>query len=193
MSAVKHKTTTLVEMDGKQVPLNETCWLHFAPCGCLSGVAMGHAYGVDEDKVALAMTSTETKAEAKRDAALGFRFELITMTTYREKWAESFKVGCIHEPKWGVEPDPIPDGYAWARDGWNAKYRHLVEAERVADTSFEDGAQRENAKVTEGPALCGAGKRYAMYDNANGHLTHSTMTCSKCVKTGKQLMLAATA
>lgn len=185
------ETRTVVTIDGTDYDLRDCTWLHFAPCGCLGGVAAAWAYPADEEKVAIELTGTRTVKEAKRDKGAGYTLRLVPHTEFVEKYAEAFKGECPHSPKWGIMPDPVPPGYAWGHD--KGIYRHLVAAERVADTTYdpETRQRREEPRHTEGAALCGGGgsgrHRWAFWTNCGGHLYGETIACLKCVAAANRI------
>lgn len=134
----------LVRLEGETEPrpLRDLTWETIAPCGCTCGLALAEYIGHDYDT---AMTRLEPNAEQRRrDAAAGYVVRLVP----HSESADRFSAQCHHDPKWGRDSAPVPDGYCWGEAAQDARRQHLVPV--PADT--------EKRWVEWAAPLCG-GKR----------------------------------
>lgn len=168
--------TILLDVDGTPVPASDCDWIMFAPCGCPCAVTVvdrrgGEGYLLTEDQVFIALSSTNTKTEAARDKAAGYTVKLVTHQAWSEHWFPKFKDKCPHDPTWGVEKTPVPDGYVWAAVRWprQTPYRHLVPTAAIDDY-----------KADQAP-LCKQGGRSRQSSwRVDEWVKSETMECSRC-------------
>lgn len=172
MSAIKF------EIDGQMVAPDDASWYHYAPCGCCCGVTCT----VDRD----GLLATEDDAFAdlypnalmrKQQRDLGFTMRLGLRSEVRERVQRE----CPHNPKWGVERTPVPDGHGWCVDlvqMFSRSRKHIVPGDHTGDAKFD--------RVS---ALCGRttvtwdGRRVWLYQVAE---------CTRCAKVAKELAAANT-
>lgn len=171
-------------IDGEDVPLTECDWLHIAPCGCACGIAMAEMKNsdhviADEDAAHLEFTATQTQREVKRDKAAGFTVRLIKHATFQADRG-ILTLECPHEPKWGIEPIPTPDGYGWGRE-WRKKTKHLVKSEAIYR---DDWRAYATVPDEDRQPLCGQKVRLPSWSEDKWD---ETLECSRCVKRAREL------
>lgn len=86
--------TIKVEINGELLDRNQCAWFQYAPCGCVSGVAMATHMPLDEE--AAWIDFAEGKRAVKRLRAAGYRFVLDRRSALPDPWND-----CPHDPKWG--------------------------------------------------------------------------------------------
>lgn len=180
----------MVRIGEETVPLLDCAWVQIAPCGCMCGATVtgirDPRYGSDVKATVedawRAMYEGMQPEVRRRDEKAGFRFELVTWETYR-----GMDLKCVHDPKWGVEPDPQPDGMVWAVHrgrSWNGPHRssrlHLVAAEKV-DREFADRFDADRRPLITS-ALC---KQRSNEWLGQPHHTSGRAKCSNCVNEAK--------
>jgi hypothetical protein len=119
-------TDLLVEIDGAVARLDGCSWVFRGPCGCAFGVTIA----VTSRRVLATVDQAweylqENRIQRERDRAAGCTASLATTAEAVSK----VRLGCDHEPKYGLPVTPVPAGYVWAAsDGWRARprYKHLV-------------------------------------------------------------------
>lgn len=165
------KIAFLVEIGGKQHPLDDCSWLMYAPCGCMSGISMMRDDVMSEEQ---AWASFESNAEQRRrDQKVGFR-----VVAGLRSAAKDLHDDCPHTPKWGVVKTPIPDGCQWARV-WGitpGRRKHLVP--NIAVENQKEG--RFSADNTA--PLCGG--KAAFFWSAEWYALDAP-ECMKCVSKAK--------
>lgn len=82
-----------VEIDGKNVPLDQCDWVMWASCGCPVGVTVGRLSPTEE---AAWKEFYPSKRERDRKRRLGLRMELVTHERWRTEIAEAMKGPCPH-------------------------------------------------------------------------------------------------
>jgi hypothetical protein len=118
----------LIEYNGSMRPAVEMCWALEAPCGCVAGLTAvwsGKAWSqvISSERQAwnqMYPNGAPDREQARRDRAAGFTIVL----GVKEACARALSEGCQCSPHWGLFPDLIPDGYAWARS--KGERLHLV-------------------------------------------------------------------
>lgn len=105
-----------LDVNGQPAPIEECSWLLVAPCTCVAGITVAGRRGDSAPIISAeqAMRDFTPNAEARRrDVTAGWS----TRLAGNGRAAVNELVGptgCPHTPKWGVEPTPVLDGFAWA-------------------------------------------------------------------------------
>ncbi len=164
----------LLMVDGVPIDLADVSWIQVAPCGCTSGVTIAYSnYGTPALVVATAEAAADSmyssKAERKQAEDRGFVFRPIRRT-------DLGNMNCEHEPRWGYEHPPRPEGMAWAAGGYHnerTKVMHLAPTASVRTDDFDPDREHWTAS-----ALCGVEKRHW---TAEWHATDGKVECTRCV------------
>lgn len=162
--------------------LSDISWQTVASCGCVCGVRM--AAVADE----LLVTSDQaakngvTAAEHAQDVERGFTWRP------REHRAavEEMVLDCTHEPKWGYEKPPRPEGFVWAAVyclGSRPKFTHLV------PTSAVDATKARDFSVLDVKPMCGAKGAYHWHDEI--YAIDGKVECKRCIATARKLEVSA--
>ena len=123
-------------MDG-HLDLSDVAWQQVAPCGCISGLSVAATDELAVTAEQAARHFCETDAEYRRDVERGFTWRP------REHRAacEEAKLTCPHDPKWGYEKPPKPEGFTWAAVyafGKRPKFTHLVAVDAIERRKAND-------------------------------------------------------
>lgn len=181
MAGPQQQTATVyLEVDGQPHPATDCHWIEIASCGCIAGISraamggpeFGYPLAVDytgED--AFHRDSPKVKREESRKH--GMTYLLITNDQYRDTYMEQMSGTCPHTPKWGIDPIPVPDGWAWkTTDGTGDRrsYRkHLV----------PPGA--DDNDLHKAAAMCGKVASLWRW-RGESHDLWDTVPCAKCEK-----------
>lgn len=177
--------TVYLEVDGKPEPATRCHWIEISPCGCVAGISRAsiggpgwpgglplQVYYAGAD----AFLRDRPKAVREYEATLGHTYQLITGQQYRDTYM-ALMGNCSHTPKWGLEPTPVPDGWAWQTTdrgyGRNSYRKHIVPARVDAG---------DMAEVT---ALCGKTEKQWRWSGEWHHMT-DTVPCKKCATTARE-------
>lgn len=172
--------TVYLEVDGKPHPARDCHWIEIAPCGCIGGVSRaGDRIGQNgEMKVFYtgsdAFLSDRPKPVREYEESLGSTYKLITHQQYRDTYSKQMSAKCPHTPKWGTEPLPKPEGWAWQttdRFGTRRTFRrHLVPSPAAGSSGMDKTV-----------ALCGKVESQWMWKGESNDL-YDTVPCAKCIK-----------
>ncbi len=165
-----------VAVDGEPVDLSEVSWIQIAPCGCVCAASMAYSdYGSGPARVIAtaqdAAKSMGSKAERKQDEERGFTWRPIRRTDLQMP-------ECQHEPKWGYEHAPVPDGMGWAVGGYyrdRTRTLHLVPS--VSIETDDAKVPREHWTAT---SLCSAATKVQW--DARWHVRDGKVECKRCWK-----------
>jgi hypothetical protein len=162
----------VVTQDGT-LDLADVSWQRIAPCGCVSGVSMA---AVSDQILATAEHAVsafcENAAERERDREQGF--------TYRPREhraaVEEMQTNCPHDPEWGYEKPPEPEGYVWAavhQLGSRPKLTHLVAVAAV------ERAKKREVSAGHAKPLCGG--KGAFWWKDEWYATDGKVECKRCI------------
>lgn len=167
----------LVLVDGEPVDLSQVSWIHVAPCGCTAGVTIGYSAAFGRSRAHIITTAeqaaerfADSRAEREQNAARGF-----TVKPIHRRDLDNME--CHHNPKWGYDRHPKPEGCEWARGGYYGRYTsvlHLVPAKSVVDDDVMP--QRDDWTAT---ALCGIRKNAW---TKRWHELLGIVECKRCIK-----------
>ena len=166
----------LETQDGR-LDLTDLAWQEIAPCGCVSGVTVA---ATDELIVTAEQAGrhfASSSDEYDRDVERGYSWRA---REHKEAVGE-LQSQCPHDPKWGVEPIPIPEGYVWAAVhalGSRPKRQHLVPQSAVQTAKD----QKYGAGHTS--ALCRRTKAFWWSDE--WYAKDGLIECDACVKAAKK-------
>lgn len=166
-----------LNIDGQPVDLDEVSWYEKAPCGCVCGVHVAYSdYGSGPAWVIATEQQAdermwENKAIREKYQALGFKhFPDLT-----SKCVELMQ-NCPHEPKWGYEKAPKPEGHTWAAVhalGSRPKLMHLV-----PDIGVENARERRYG-IGDTAALCGS---KAFHWKDEWYALDGKVECKRCIQ-----------
>jgi hypothetical protein len=154
--------------------LANVTWQAVAPCGCISGVTMA-SFDMIVTAEQAGRQFAQTDAEYKRSVERGFSWRP------REHRAacEGMKHDCPHDPKWGYEHPPVPDGYKWAavsKLGGRSKLTHLVPLIAL------ENARGHNYSAGSTKSLCGRADEFHWKDE--WYAKDGKIECAACWKLG---------
>lgn len=167
----------VVTQDGT-LDLSDVSWQEVAPCGCVCGVTMA-ATGKDE-----ILTSPEQAGRSMCGTSARYDRDVEQGTTWRPREhraaAGEMSGDCPHQPKWGIEPPPKPEGMTWAAVhclGSSPLLTHLVSAEHVARVAAGDFSAARHKP------LCGGKEAYWWKDE--WYATDGKVECKRCAAKAK--------
>lgn len=169
-------TTIYLEVDGQPVPAKDIVWLQYAPCGCISGVSSINQFEIFTDgEEAFERDTPKVVREHRRTE--GFTFKAVTTAQYRETFADQFRGPCKCTPQWGIDPIPVPEGWAWRTTDGAVVGRSSFRKHIVPVAPEGDGM----AKLI---ALCG--KEESGWRWRGKHYLDDTIPCAKCEKRARE-------
>lgn len=169
---------TYLEIDDVPVLATQVSWITTAPCGCVSGIQLAqiteprYEHNVLTESAAWAQLYEGRAEKMRRDKAAGFTIRPVLTSV----GVDLLQMKCEHEPRWGVEPPPVPDGMEWAAPGWRSTSRdrsHLVSAGRPKDVTRDRVA-----------SLCG--KRAEWSWSSERHDVTDLAECLACWRLAKE-------
>lgn len=119
----------------------------------------------------------QTAAQRKKLHAEGFRFSLVGRADAMARW----RADCAHDPKFGVEPRPEPDGWTWAVRGARPRVVHLVPAADVRTFGAPLTADRAQA----GAACAPASRAYWRDEEIDRIDCTDCATCTRLARAGR--------
>lgn len=173
---------TIETQDGP-LDLSDVSWQMVASCGCVAGLMLGAIPGeltvtVDDARKRFA----ETEVERTRNDEHGFTYRA---REHKAACAEA-KFDCTHDPRYGYEKPPKPEGYVWAAVhalGARPKYTHLVTEAHVNAVLGHD-----YSTLDEKP-LCGSKPAYHWH--TEWYATSGKVECKRCIAKARQMVGAA--
>lgn len=169
-------------MDG-HFDLTKVVWQQVAPCGCVNGLmtaATPENLIITADQAMRKFAATDKEYE--RDVEQGF-------TCRPREWhkgCDEAKTKCAHDPEWGIEPTPKPEGYVWATVysyGSHSPYTHLVPVAAV-----EASEAREYNRDRARP-LCKGKEQFSW--SREQHATMGKVECKKCIAAAEKALAGA--
>lgn len=169
-----------IAIDGDPVDLNDVSWYEKPPCGCSAcGVTLAYSdYGNGPARIiANAEQAIEQfwEKQHERDKYERLGFTVFADLTSRVK--ELLAGECPHEPRYGVPPRPLVEGYEWAAVsalGARPKLMHLVPTEAI------EAVRDRNYGSDRGKPLCGG--KEAFWWKTDWHVLDGKVECSRCWK-----------
>jgi hypothetical protein len=172
-----------ITVNGRSIPASEASWMLIAPCGCIAGatvVKRVSKFVLTEKQAWKEFYDGQPGAaeQRTRDQAAGFTVQLADVETIRAR----LKATCPHEPQWGVQPPPCPEGYTWAGTS-DTKRSHLVLGEKDRDARYILG----NHPYTVDPltSLCG---KSSSYWSTHWASNADAPTCRACEREASRLL-----
>lgn len=169
-----------IDTQDGHLDLADVTWQRVAPCGCVSGLTVA---AVADELVVNAeqarMQFMDSAAQVERDKERGFTYRPREHRAACDEHARQ----CPHEPTWGYERAPVPEGMTWAAVealGSRPRYTHLVR------TSAVEAAENRDYSVLDVKPLCGG--RGAFHWHRSPFATMGKVECKKCIAAAAKML-----
>lgn len=166
-----------LSLGGEAVDLSEVAWVMDASCGCIAGLTIAYsAFGGSEPHIVVTAAQAEaafheTPQERDRARERGFTYRPMRRADIPKPWTD-----CSHEPRFGYEKPPKPEGYAWAAVyalGARPKFTHLVPVSAV------EAAKARDYSALDVKPLCGGRGAFHWHDEL--YATSGKVECKRCI------------